>query len=359
MMPLPAIRGVLLEELVLHLLGLVGYRVVKAGDEGTRSGHSGLEVCGRGEWHQIDALAAFDRTPAFMYPLRLVLEAKCYARRRPVGIEVARNAVGVLKDISENYFSFPSTSAAGTEIQIPRFNYLSAIFSTSGYTSGAQRYAIAHQIFLIQYDRIGLLQPIVDGLLTLTADHLNTTMKQHAEALVSARLRREVRRLLEVGEYGQWPNDSVFSEAGYQHIWNNVVEPLLQIRGSYFGMLQGKWPMHLLSKHALPAAAFADRDEVLCRVYGRESDTWSFSPINTKEGDAGWFRLEFDIPEEILEVVETTRRDAVALAVLKQQQFSFLDLAGRIGGIQRQVRLRLDEEWLEAYLQRIKKRRQQ
>ncbi len=71
-MLLPAVRGVLLKELVLYLLCLVGYRIVKPGEEGTKLGHSGLEVRGRGEWHQIDVLAAFDKTPAFMYPLRLM-----------------------------------------------------------------------------------------------------------------------------------------------------------------------------------------------------------------------------------------------------------------------------------------------
>lgn len=354
---LPAVRGVLLEELVLYLLGLVGYRIVTPGDEGTRAGHSGLEVQGRGEWHQIDALAAFDRTPAFMYPLRLMVEAKCYARGRHVGIEITRNAVGVLKDISENYFTYPSSSAYAAEIQVPRFNYHAAIFSTSGYTSGAQRYAIAHQIFLIQYQRIGLLQSVIEGLLDIKLAHLSLPTQRSGEARISLKLRNEIRRMLEVKGDAHWSADSSFTESGFTHMLENVLLPLLKIRGSYFGMLQGKWPMHLLSKAPLPPAAFADHDEVFCKVYGRESDRWSFSPVNVVEGDAQWFRLEFDIPEEILEFVQAVRHDPQELALLKQQQFSFLDLAGRIGGVQRQVRLRLDEEWLQAYLERIRTRR--
>lgn len=162
-MKLPAIRGALLEEIILHLLEKIGYRVITAGEAGTRAGRSGLEVQGRGEWHQIDALAGFDFTPAFMYPLRLLLEAKCYAPSRPIGIEVVRNAVGVLKDISENYFTINKRSEE--EIKIQRYNYNTALFSTSGYTKNAERYAIAHQIFLIQYNSVHLFQPIRDGLL--------------------------------------------------------------------------------------------------------------------------------------------------------------------------------------------------
>ena len=356
-MKLPAIRGVILEELVLYLLGLVGYRIVMPDEEGTKLGHSGLEVQGRGEWHQIDALAAFDRTPAFMYPLRLMVEAKCYEKGRPVGIDVARNAVGVLKDISENYFTYRPQPLAADEIQVQRFNYHSAIFSTSGYTSGAQRYAIAHQIFLIQYEEIGLLRPIIDGLLGMEANHMRTDILHAKKAQATSRIREEIRSMLARLPAARWDQESVFRAHGHHHVESAIIFPLLQVRGSYFGMLQGRWPMHLLSPSELPDDAFMGRDEIPCRVYGYRAETWSFSPADAEEGDPAWFRLEFDLPEEVLELVKVARHDRNAVADLKQQHFSFLDLAGRIGGVQRQVRLRLDEEWLERYRSRIRTKR--
>lgn len=159
------IRGAILEEAVAYLLRKVGYRLGSANDSGTRDGHSGLEVQGRGCWHQIDSLACFDATPAFMYPLRLILEAKCY-RNRKIGIEVVRNSVGVLKDISENYFTHKSIYG-NDEIQIQRYNYNSAIFSTSGYTSVAQKYAIAHQVFLIDYRGIHAICSLIDSIMDI------------------------------------------------------------------------------------------------------------------------------------------------------------------------------------------------
>lgn len=53
------IRGMLLEEAVLHLLRTSGYTpVLSAGSDPTLyDGHSGLEVFGRGGKHQIDAIA--------------------------------------------------------------------------------------------------------------------------------------------------------------------------------------------------------------------------------------------------------------------------------------------------------------
>ncbi|TCS68987.1 hypothetical protein EDC61_1222 [Sulfuritortus calidifontis] len=358
-MHISSVRGLILEELVLHLLTLVGYRVVAAGEEGTRSGHSGLEVQGRGEWHQIDALAAFDRTPAFMYPLRLMVEAKCHSPGYPVGIQVVRNVVGVLKDISENYFTYQPLAPGESPVVAPRFNYHSAVFSASGYTSGAQKYAIAHQIFLIQYKRISLLVPVIEGIRGIRQTHVESTTvgQRDDDDDISKRLRSTVREMIRARGDVYWNPDCGFSRDGIEHLRANVIMPLLDINGSYFGMLQGKWPMHLLSSSSLPPITFAEQDEIRCRVYGRDSDRWSFSPVDSREGDARWFRLEFDIPEEILGLVQAARSDPHSLAQVKQQQFSFLDLAGRIGGVYRQVRLRLDEEWLEAYLQRIRARR--
>src|SRR6478609_3069628 len=117
-MNLSGVRGALLEEFVLYLLEKVGYRVVKAGEHGTYKGATGLEVQGRGERHQIDALAAYDHSPAFMYPLRLLVEAKCYRGRYPVQIGVVRNAVGVHKDISENYFTYTSATDLGVDVKV-------------------------------------------------------------------------------------------------------------------------------------------------------------------------------------------------------------------------------------------------
>ena len=112
-----------------------------------------LHLQGRGDWHQTDALVSYDHTPAFIYPVRLIVEAKAFSSnsrsKGKVGLNVVRNAVGVLKDVNENYFSFSDSDSV--EHKIRRFNYTYAVFSLNGFTKSAQKYAIAHQIFLIQY----------------------------------------------------------------------------------------------------------------------------------------------------------------------------------------------------------------
>lgn len=84
--------------------------------------------------------------PPFVYPLRLFVEAKFYSPDRPVGIEKVRMGVGILDDINTNYSTVNMTSA---ELFLARYNYHYAIFSTSGFSNDAQRYAIAHKIHLI------------------------------------------------------------------------------------------------------------------------------------------------------------------------------------------------------------------
>jgi hypothetical protein len=76
------IRGMLLEEALLYLLRLSGYRTVEKAvhngvhDDTLNDGRNGLEVLGRGEKHQIDAVADLIYTPPFSNPQRLLLEAK-------------------------------------------------------------------------------------------------------------------------------------------------------------------------------------------------------------------------------------------------------------------------------------------
>jgi hypothetical protein len=93
-------------------------------------------------------------------------------------------------------------------------------------------------------------------------------------------------------------------------------------------------------------------DVVHCRVHGNNRGEWKFVPIQFQEGHPAWFELEFSLPPLIAELVETSWKDPVAVANLKQQHFSFIDLSGVIGGLRRSVRLQLDREWIEDYIRR-------
>lgn len=342
------IRGALLEEAVLFLLNKIGYDTIdlkgvpRRDNEQMRSGHSGLEVRGRGTWHQIDAFAIWRHSPAFMYPLKLIVEAKCYNARRPVGVEVPRNVIGVLKDISENYFTLRRRQS---RFHAPRYNYAAAIFSTSGFTSGAIEYALAHQVFLIQYENVPAIQPLIDAIQSFDEDCLVTTGR---EAISAARgVLRAWLNDLELDQEHQY----ALSQRGIQLLRGSVAVACRNIRGSYFGMLQGRWPLHLLMDKPLPSAAF-EQDSISCKVLGNQRGEWRFVPMYARPEDEEWFELEFSLPPLVAELVEQNWSDPIAVAAAKQRHFSYIDLSGVIGGIRRNIRLELDRDWLRRYLGR-------
>ena len=171
-------KGYLLEIVLSKLIEVNGYEVITESnipyepgvphdEQEIESKHNGLNVRGRGGYHQFDTLGTFRITPPFVYPLRLFVEAKCYASTK-VGIDRVRVGVGILNDINTNY----STVNLSTEqLSVKRYQYHYAIFSTSGFSNPAQRYAIAHKIHLIDLssdvykDIINLIHQIIDELM--------------------------------------------------------------------------------------------------------------------------------------------------------------------------------------------------
>ncbi|EJL6392773.1 TPA: hypothetical protein ACMD0P_004546 [Vibrio parahaemolyticus] len=335
------VRGALLEESVLHLLGKVGYKIIREirdsiDPSDLRMNRAGMEVQGRGAWHQIDGLVEQYHTPAFLYPLRLLVEAKCYPSD-PVGIGVVRNALGVQKDIEENYFTKHLEPSDTSSI---RFNYQSAIFSSSSYTKPAMEYALAHQIFLIEYKSIPIIQPLIEAINSCELSHFTAGQQVNLR-----RLREDFHDLIN----GTLQVDvaQTISIDGREHI-RGAINGLQQIRGSYFGMLQGRWPMHLLTENELTSEQFS-QDTIRCELHG-DRDGWTFSPSGLGRNDPRWFELQFHLPPQLVFKMESQWGDRRRVAQTKSENFSSISLSGKIGGIWRNVRLELDEDWLRRYL---------
>ncbi len=109
-------------------------------------------------------------------------------------------------------------------------------------------------------------------------------------------------------------------------------QALIKIRGSYFGLLNGEYPIHLFSEREIPANLFEEEDE-------RE-----ITVSITRDGTArvhldNYAKLEFELPEYIAEFVKTNWENKIKIAKLKFDYFSFITLTGKIGGIQRNIKL--------------------
>lgn len=144
-----ALSGFVLEELVAALLGASGYRLLVDPSQdpvALCAGPNGLRIRGRGADHQVDVLGQFLTDVPFSYPVRLFVEAKC--RHEKTGLGDVRNALGVINDVNEHYSDVTARAALGKG-GYERFHYRYALFSTSGFTADAVKYAFAQQISLV------------------------------------------------------------------------------------------------------------------------------------------------------------------------------------------------------------------
>jgi len=140
-----------LEELLARELKDSGFRLLQRRNDDPavlREQGNGLAIMGRGGLHQADVLGELEVRPRFMHPIRLFVEAK-HRPDTPVGIEVVRNAVGVLGDIREQY------TMAHAKKHLQRFSYRYAIFSTGGFANSALDYATTHDISAIDLSGAG------------------------------------------------------------------------------------------------------------------------------------------------------------------------------------------------------------
>ena len=204
-------KGYLLEIVLSKLIEVNGYEVITErnipyeqgvphGEQEIVSKHNGLNVRGRGGYHQFDTLGTFKITPPFVYPLRLFVEAKCYKKIK-VGIDRVRMGVGILNDINTNY---ATVDLSTEQLSIKRYQYHYAIFSTSGFSSPAQRYAIAHKIHLIDLssdvykDIINLIEQIVYKLMDnsgIDDSEFNNFKKKFSDLIYDRHYYSEVKKL--------------------------------------------------------------------------------------------------------------------------------------------------------------------
>jgi hypothetical protein len=162
-------RGYILEYEIRRLLKKFGYINIKT-----------AELRGRGANHQIDAYGELSIPTAFMYPIRLICECKCYSDFYPVQLHHVRSFVGVIKDISENYI----VDMAGNRSTPHRYTDVGCFFSASPFTKDAQEYAWAHNIFIISFSQISLLKPIIQRIRNFVKNYSTSELKDMTKSRI-------------------------------------------------------------------------------------------------------------------------------------------------------------------------------
>jgi hypothetical protein len=329
------LRGMLLEEAILYLLRASGYKTIESinGDDTLESHAAGLAVKGRGGRHQIDAIADFAVTPPFSHPQRLLLEAKCYNQQ--IGIEDARNAFGVLRDVEEFWVSSPTST-----IPKKRYHYQYAIASINGFSSDAQEYAYAHDIYLLALERASYFQQIAGAINVFSDDNNEIIFPRRKGWLHDLRssirqsLRRRTNQLaIEVNETTR-------------QLLDRYLNACRGVGTGVIALLNGRFPVILIPN---PDIQLRNIEEQEVRVFRGDEDRGWF--ITTRNRDEQLF--SFDIPQEMFEFYanggELTRERALDL---KAENMGTIQLIITIDERVRVITLRLDEDWINQLRQR-------
>jgi len=327
------VRGMLLEEALLYLLRNSGYKTIEDfnNDETLQRGSAGIELKGRGGVHQIDAIAEYVVTPPFSYPQRLLVEAKSFLRpNQKVGIQVVRNAVGVLKDVNEYWVS------RGQHLSNKRrFHYQFAIFSSNGYTIDAERYSFAHDIYLIPLANSTHFQPINRAIQNFNDNEL---VRDLSEA-------REVIRLTLRSENEIFPNLAGTNPEG-RNLLQQFIHSCRIVGYAMLAVLDKRFPVFLVPNPNINIAQLPDT--VSTRIYWDENG-WYLNRANPDEE-----LFSFDIPFEMIKLYTEGKILKPERAVdLKIDHLSEIQAIVSMNNRIRLITFRLDEDWIRRIRRRI------
>jgi hypothetical protein len=335
-------RGMLLEEALLFLLRESGYKTVDRVDKKDKTlsqSAAGIQVKGRATNHQIDAIADYQITLPFTYPNRLLVESK--ATTSSVGIEIIRNALGVLLDIQEYWVP------TKTLIQLrQRYHYQYAIASINNFTSEAEKFAFAHDIYLMPLARAGYFRPISVAINAFTDEieylDLNTPKDFY-------RLRLTIRNhLLDSRSPNRSVRKSVNLPDGLTSLIGNFIESCMSVRYGFLAILDRRIPVFLIPNPDVNLSQFFTSPEVWVRIYW-DSEGWYIHSNQTNQE-----LFSFDLPEEILKLYLTGGVLSPSRALdLKEENLSEIQLISTIRGRVDFITLQLNIDWLNEIRRRL------
>jgi len=140
-------REIIFEEQIKKLLQNSGY--ISVVEE---------TVYGRSGDHGIYSYAKVNMPTAFVYPVRLLCQYKYYAKNK-VELAHIRDFGGIMADVSECNYTSKNDMTNKAGVNIPdRYTDAGCYFSVTAFSRPAQEYAWAHNIFLMSFERIDILQ---------------------------------------------------------------------------------------------------------------------------------------------------------------------------------------------------------
>lgn len=339
------LKGYMFEVVIRRLLHLNNFEIITHEVRNRvriQSNHS-IEIKGRGTWHQIDCPCIYNKSSPFIYDLRLLAELKFH--QKEIQKEKVREFMGVIKDISENYFIEENYTIQNQK----RYTDIGVFFAANGFQLEAEKLAFVHGIKTISYKNNGLMENIKNTIIDLERNHLKTE-----NCISSGNRNRFMDDLLELLENPD--NTNIFAQFKETYSIENGDEVLINlihysndIKTSFFGTTSTNYFLHFISEHTFPSHLFRVVDERNCQVYYTQNGYFYL----IIEGDNYENRFYFTPPNPLLDLafsrqpkIEIQRR----MVNEKITHFERITVSITLEGVQRTIVLKLNQRWLRRFV---------
>ncbi len=336
------LKGYIFEVVIRKLLSMNGFSQIEKeiASKIKIHGNNNIEIKGRGTWHQIDCPCIYQKAVPFIYDIRLLSEVKFYTTE--IQKDKIRQYIGTIKDISENYF----IDEINTIENQKKFTDIGVFFAANGFQIEAEKLAFVHGIKTISYRNNEAVRKIKETITTLERDYLR------ASTCISKG--NQSRFLTQISEIMENPQNeeliTVFEENfipvdGYRKILIELGNELQNMHSSFFGITETNYFIHFLSSYEFPSELFMETDTRECRVfYIKESGNFYLTINGDNIQDR---RFYFSAPPGLIEKVFTSPSTAIEE---KKRHFNRISVAIELNGIQRNLSLQIDREWLREFI---------
>jgi hypothetical protein len=307
-------KGYILEETLAYLIRTSGYKLIAKApdnDPDLTTLHNGLNIKGRGAYHQIDVLGELNWIPAFNFPLRLITEAKF--RDKKTSIDVIRGEVGILADVNQNYFTIKDTEPK------PRYRYVSVVFSTSGFADSAIDMAIAHQIQLADLSDSEYIQ--LKNKITIFTDSIFGDLNQIKKSIF-----QNIRKYLRNNLHGIEENGIIINQnqKDISDVLINFVKN--DYKELFIGMSQGGFMLLLKADNPEDFISFAKEHPTHdIKIHWGIADNgrkWEITPLDNTS-----YKLVFKLPSKLHNWIFKISKNIITEALnQKEKHFSKISI---------------------------------
>jgi hypothetical protein len=334
------LRGYMFEIIIRYLLKMNDFEQISTSVQNkiNVTNDNKIEIKGRGTWHQIDSPCIYKKYVPFIYDIRLLAEVKFYSSE--IQKSKIREYIGVIKDISENYF----IDSVNTIENQKRYTDIGVFFAINGFQTEAEKLAFAHGIKTVSYSNNQVMNNIKPVLESLECDCLK------GKYCISAGNQKDFMNQLsnillfpdQIDGINEFRRRFRPEGAFIQHI-NSLSVMLRGVKSSFFGVTGTNYFIHFISNDEFPRQLFLETDERECRIYYEEDGALFFLRI-MENNDPHNAKFHFSAPKPILEEIFY---GGSAILDEKGRHFSVIKISIAIDGINRNLVLKLDNKWID------------